>query len=185
MEGGCLMRRTPRTALVAIPFICLLALLLFQTAHRQAPAVSRAARSGHVTIEPGLPLRIDLSVREDHAGPGDPASVEAVIDAADDLREVSLKWIFPDGVQQDATAESSPAAMHLRSGDRRVLRVPVRAARQADLPIRIEASFQVPDGRTFRTEQGVMWRRGPKQPEGQHHADAFEVMGAPVSEPLP
>lgn len=179
------MRRTPRTALVAIPFVCLLVLLLFQIALPQAPVVSRAAHSSHATVEPGLPLRIDLSVREDHAGPGDPASLEAVIDAADDLREVSLKWIFPEGVEQEGTGESSPAAMHLRSGERRVLQVPVRASRQADLPIRIEASFQVPDGRTFRTEQGVLWRRGRKQPEGQHHAGAFEVMGAPVSEPLP
>jgi|SRR5882672_6781265 len=179
------MRRTPRTALVATFLVGLLTPLLFQVAHRLVPGVSRAARSPHATIEPGLPLRIDLSVREDRTGPGDPASVEAVIDAADDLREVSLKWIFPDGVQQDATAESSPASMHLRSGERRVLRVPVRAARQADFPIRIEASFQVPDGRSFRTEQGVMWRRGPKKPEGQQHAGAFEVMGTPVSEPLP
>lgn len=179
------MRRIPRTALVAIPFVCLLALLLFQSAHPQAPVVSRAASSRHATVEPGLPLRIDLSVREDHAGPDDPASLEAVIDAADDLKEVTLKWIFPEGVAEEATAESAPAAMHLRSGERRVLHVPVRASRQADFSIRIEASFQVPDGRVFRTEQGVLWRRGAKQPQGQHHAGAFEVMGAPVSEPLP
>jgi len=174
------MRRTPRTALVAIAFVCLLALLLIQAAHPQAPVVSRAARSGHATVEPGLPLRIDLSIREDHARPGDPATLDAAIDAFDDLREVTLKWVFPAGVQQDGTEESTPAAMHLRSGERRVLHVPVRSSRQADLPIRIEASFQVPDGRVFRTEQGILWQRGPKKPQGQHHAGAFEVMGEPL-----
>jgi len=178
------MRRTLRTALVAIPFVCLLGSLLFQRAHPGTPPVSPAA-TGHATIEPGLPLRIDLTVRDDRPGSGDPARVEAVIDAADDLRAVSLEWIFPEGVRQDAVEDSSPAVMHLRSGERRVLNVPVRATRQADLPIRLEASFQVADGRWFRTQQGVLWRRGPKAPEGRHHSGAFEVNGVPVSEPLP
>ena len=179
------MRRTPRTALVAIPFVCLLAALLFHAAHRGTPAVSPAGALGHPTIEPGLPLRIDLTVRDDRPGSGDPARVEAVIDAAADLREVSLEWIFPEGVRQDAVEDSSPAVMRLRTGERRVLNVPVRATRQADLPIRLEASFQVADGRWFRTEQGVIWRKGPKSPEGKHHAGAFEVKGVPVAEPLP
>jgi hypothetical protein len=179
------MRRTTRTALVAIPFACLLATLLFRSAHLETPAVSPAGPVRHPTIEPGLPLRIDLTVRDDRPGSGDPARVEAVIDAADDLREVSLEWIFPEGVRQDAVEDSSPAVMRLRSGERRVLNVPVRAARQADLPIRLKASFQVSDGRWFRTEQGVLWRRGPKPSEGKHHAGAFEVKGVPVAEPLP
>jgi hypothetical protein len=179
------MRRTPRTALVAIPFVCLLAALLFQSARLETPAVSPAGSPRHPTVEPGLPLRIDLAVRDDRPGSGDPARVEAVIDAADDLREVSLEWVFPEGVRQDAVEDSSPATMRLRSGERRVLNVPVRATREADLPIRLRASFQVADGRWFRTEQGVLWRRGPKTPEGRHHAGAFEVNGVPVSEPLP
>ena len=179
------MRRTTRTALVAIPFACLLVALLFQPAHLETPAVSPAGPVRHPTVEPGLPLRIDLKVHENRPGLGDPAHVEAVIDATGELREVSFEWILPEGVQQEAVEDSSPAVMRLRAGERRVLNVPVRATRQADFPIRLAVSFQVADGRRFRTEQGVMWRRGPKAPEGQHHAGAFEVKGVPVAEPLP
>lgn len=179
------MRRTPRTALVAIPFVCLLAVLLFQQSHREAPAVSSRGPDRHATIEPGLPLRIDLTLREDHSGVGDQARVVAVIDADADLREVSLNWVFPEGVQPDAVEESARDTTRLRSGERRVLTVPVRAARQAEWPIRLQATFQLADGRRFRTEQGVLWRRGPKKPEGRYHAGAFEVMGVPVAEPLP
>lgn len=179
------MRRTPRTALVAICFVCLLVLPSFRSMHQGDPVVSPAAPSRHATVEPGLPLRIDLSLREDRAGHGDPAGLDAVIDAADDLREVSLKWIFPEGVQQEATEDPSQTFKHLQAGERRLLRATLRAARQADFPIRIEASFQVPDGRTFRTQQGILWRRGARKPDGLHHAGAFEVMGEPVAEPLP
>lgn len=179
------MRRTPRTALVAICFICLFALPLFQSADPSRPVVSPVAPSGHATVEPGLPLRINLSLREDRGGTGGPASLEAVIDAEDDLREVSLKWIFPEGVQQDASEDPSQSVKQLRSGERRVLHAAVRAARQADFPIRLEASFQVADGRSFRTQQGILWRRGARKPDGLHHAGAFEVMGEPVAEPLP
>jgi hypothetical protein len=179
------MRRTPRTALVAICFVCLLVLPSFQSMHRGGPVVSPAAPSRHATVEPGLPLRIGLSLREDHEGHGDPASLDAVIDAADDLHEVSLKWIFPEGVEQGATEDPSQSFKHLRAGERRLLRATLRAARRADLPIRLEASFQVADGRTFRTQQGILWRRGARKPDGLHHAGAFEVMGEPVAEPLP
>ncbi|HXU13355.1 MAG TPA: hypothetical protein VN898_15475 [Candidatus Binatia bacterium] len=180
-----MMRRTPRTALVAICFVCLLVLPSFQSAHRGGPVVSPAASSRHATVEPGLPLRIDLSLQEDRTGHGNPASLDAVIDAADDLSEVSLRWIFPEGVQQGAAEDPSQSFKHLRAGERRLLRATLKAARQADFPIRLEASFQVPDGRTFRTQQGLLWRRGARKPDGLHHVGAFEVMGEPVAEPLP
>lgn len=153
--------------------------------HRGGHVVSPAAPARHATVEPGLPLRIDLSLREDRAGHGVPASLDAVIDAADDLREVSLKWIFPEGVEQEAGEDPSQSFKLLKTGERRLLRATLRAVRQADLPIRLEASFQVPDGRTFRTQQGILWRRGARKPDGLHHAGAFEVMGEPVPEPLP
>ena len=174
------MRRTSRTALVAICFACLLALPLFQSAHQGRPIVSPAAPAGHVTVEPGLPLRIDLKVHEAQPGLGNAARVEAVIDADDDLREVSLTWVFPEGVEQEAAEESSQVVKRLQTGERRVLQAAIRAAKQADLPIRLEASFKVPDGRSFRTQQGILWHRGPKKPEGRHHAGAYEVMGEPL-----
>lgn len=179
------MRRTPRTVVVAIPAVCLSAAILFHPSHREAPAVPPAPPGGHATVEPTLPLVLDLKVREGGPRPGEPARIEAIIDAAADLGDVSLQWVFPEGLQGEGGPAGPLAQTPLRAGERRVLEVPLRPLRAGDFSIRLEASFSLADGRKFRTQQGVLWRRGQAAPEGRHHAGAYEVMGTAVSEPLP
>lgn len=180
------MRRTPRIVVVAVPAVCLSAAILFQPAHLESPSVPPPAPVRHATVEPALPLRLDLEVREGRPGHAEPARVEAIIVAAADLLDVSLQWVLPEGLERNGGAAGPQAlAPLLRSGERRLLEVPVRALRGGDFAIRLEASFRLADGRQFRTQQGVLWRRGPAAPEGRHHAGAYEVMGVPVAEPLP
>lgn len=179
------MRRTPRFVIVAFPVACLAAALLFQQAHLQTSSVSRSTPATRATIEPTLPLAIDLSVQEGSPLHGEPARLEAVIEAAADLRDVSLLPVFPEGLTGDGGPPGPVWLAALGPGERRVLSVPLRVLGAGDFPIRLEASFRLPDGREFRTQQGILWRRGPGAPEGRHNAGAYEFMAAPVAEPQP
>ncbi|MBI1949869.1 MAG: hypothetical protein HYS34_00710 [Acidobacteria bacterium] len=179
------MRRTPRIVVVAVPAVCLSAAILFQPAHLGTSFVPPPAPVRHTTVEPTLPLRLDLEVHEGLPGRGEPARVEAMFLAAADLLDVSLHWVLPEGLERDGAAGLQTLTPLMRSGERRLVEVPVRALRAGDFAIRLEASFRLADGRQYRTQQGVLWRRGPAAPAGRHHAGAYEVMGVPVSEPLP
>ncbi len=179
------MRRIPPIVFVAIPAVCLSAAVLFQSSHLQSTPVPPPALVPRTTVEPALALRLDLEVRESRPGDGEPARVEATIVAAADLLDVSLQWDFPEGLERIDLAAGPQILAPLRSGERRLLEVFVRALRAGDFAIRLEAVFRLADGRQFRTQQGVLWRRDPAAPEGRHHAGAYEVMGVPVTEPLP
>ena len=123
------MRRTTRTVVVAIPAVCLSAAILFHPLHLDAPAVPPATPGGHATVEPTLPLVLDLKVREGGPRPGEPARIEAIIDAAADLGDVSLQWVFPEGLQGEGGPAGPLAQTPLRAGERRVLEVPLTPLR--------------------------------------------------------
>jgi len=179
------MRRIPPIVFVALPAVCLSAAVLFQPSHSGTTSVPPPALVPRTTVEPALPLRLDLEVRDGLPGDGEPARVEATIVAAAELLDVLLQWDFPDGLEASGVAAGPQTLAPLRSGERRLLEVPVRALRAGDFAIRLEAVFRLADGRQFRTQQGVLWRQGQAAPEGRHHAGAYEVMGVPVTEPLP
>ncbi|PYT17276.1 MAG: hypothetical protein DMF51_02820 [Acidobacteria bacterium] len=174
------MRRTPRFQVVAWSVLCLSAVLMFQPAHsRPAPGTQR-------TIEPSLPLILELRVTPADAARGEPARLEVSVDAATDLRDVTLSLSLPAGLRAESgPLEAIPSPGILRAHDRRAYSVPLTPLAAGDMPIRLGASFQLPDGREFRTEQGTLWRRGPARSEGRHNAGAYEVMGVPVDEPQP
>ena len=174
------MLRTPRFQVVAWSVLCSAAILMFQPAH------PRPAASIWPEIEPTLPLSLELRVAPADPARGEPARLDVAVDAATDLQDVTLSLFLPAGLRaEDAPLEAIPSPGALRAHDRRSYSVPLAPLAEGDMPIRLGASFRLPDGREFRTEQGILWHRGPAAPGGRHNAGAYEVMGVPVDEPQP
>ena len=173
------MRRTPRFLVVALPVVLVVA------AYWLRPASSRPISVQPSTIEPTLPLSLDLRALPADPGRGEPPRLEAIVNASVDLRDVSLSLVLPEWVRGDGGSLSTGQAAALRAGERRVYVVPLRAGRPGAFPIRLQASFRLPDGRLFQTQQGIEWRSGVGVPEGRHNAGAYEWTGVPVDEPQP
>jgi len=160
---------------VAWPAICFAAALSFQPAHPQPIPVLRS------TIEPTLPLAIDLRVASADPARGEPALLRVTLNAATDLSEVALSLAFPAGLQAEGGPPAAiPSPGRIRTGEARIYSLRLVPLKAGDMPITIEASFRLPDGRLFRTQQGTLWRRAPG-PEARHNAGAYEVMGVPVA----
>ena len=98
---------------------------------------------------------------------------------------MNLSLVLPEALSADAGSLETAQPGSLRAGEKRNYSIPIRSKRAGAFPIRLEASFRLPDGRQFHTQQGIVWRSGAAAPQGQHHAGAYEWMGVPVEEPQP
>jgi len=174
-----LVRRTPRFLVVALPVVLVVAAFWLR------PASSRPYSVAHSTIEPTLPLTLDLQAIPADPGRGLPPRLEATLGASGDLQDVNLSLVVPEALSADSGAIESGPPGSLRAGENRTYSIPIQAKRAGAFPIRLEASFRLPDGRLFHTEQGIIWRSGASAPQGRHHAGAYEWMGVPVGEPQP
>jgi hypothetical protein len=174
-----LVRRTPRFLVVALPVVLVVAAFWLR------PASSRPHSAAHATIEPTLPLTLDLQAVPADPARGLPPRLQAVLGASGDLQDVNLSLVVPEALSADAGGIESDPPGSLRAGESRTYSIPVQAKRAGAFPIRLEASFRLPDGRLFHTQQGIIWRSGAAAPQGQHHAGAYEWMGVPVGEPQP
>lgn len=172
------MLKTPRLLYVALPLVAV-ALLWPGRGYFRPSEDSRA------TIEPTLPLVVDL--RELPADParGTPPGMQAIVDASSDLQNVTFTLLLPDGLSGDDGALTPGRGRPFKAGERRAFVVPLQARRAGEFPIRLEISFRLPDGRMLHTQQGMMWRGGARPREGRLHAGAYEWMGVPVAEPQP
>jgi hypothetical protein len=179
VEGGCLVLRTPRFLAVALPVVLVVA------AQWLRPHTADPSTVPHPTIEPSLPLTLDLRVLPADPDRGEPEHLEATIVASSDLQDVSLSLVLPEGVEGDDTAFPAGDGQILHRGERRIVPVPLRTRSDGEFPIRLLATFRLPDGRHFRTEQGILWRSSGGGPAGRYHAGAYEWMGVPVAEPQP
>jgi hypothetical protein len=176
-------RLTARLALVALAFACLLA----SPASDLSLATGRPRPSPGATIEPVLPLTVDLRVASVHEGRGGGGSarLEAEIEAGPEIREASLILVLPDGLRAEAGALATGITIPLAAAERRLYAVPLRAERAGSFPIRLHVSFSLPDGRTFQTQQGATLRVGPRPEWPRSNAGASEYMAVPLAEPLP
>jgi hypothetical protein len=174
-----LVRRTPRFLVVALPVVLVVAAFWLH------PASSRPHSAAHPTIEPTLPLTLDLQAIPADPVRGLPPRLRATLGASGDLQDVNLSLVVPETLSADAAEIESGPPGSLRGGENRTYSIPIREKRAGSFPIRLEASFRLPDGRLFHTQQGIVWRSGAAAPQGRHHAGAYEWMGVPVGEPQP
>ncbi len=136
-----------------------------------------------VTIEPTLPLLINLKLTGQHGGAqGGVARLEVSLDAGAPLDDVALILVLPDGLK----AEDGPLArglhMPLAQGEHRGYIVPLSAGRAGRFPVRVHAAFRLADGRSFETNQASLLSLGVTAPEGRSNAGAYEFMGVPQEE---
>jgi len=173
------MRWTPRFLIVALAVVLVAAALWIRPASIPAPPAPAP------TIEPTLPLALELRALPDRPGRAEPPRLEATLSASGDLQDVSLSLVLPEDLDGDRTALPGERAFSLRSGEKRVYVIPLRPRRAGAFPVKIDASFRLPDGRILHTEQGMLWRNNAAAPEGRYNAGAYEWMGVPVGEPQP
>jgi hypothetical protein len=170
---------TRRFLVLALPVILVGAPLWLR------PASSTPGSEIHPTIEPTLPLTIDLRVLPADPGNGLPPRLEATVGSSGDLQDVSLSLVLPEGVTGDIGELEAARPGRLRAGETRIYSLPLQARHAGTFPLRMGAVFRLPDGRVLQTQQGLVWRSGVAHPEGRHHAGAYECMGVPVDEPQP
>ena len=174
-----MVRRTPRFLVVALPVILVVAALWLLAAS------FRPDSAAPVTIEPTLPLTIDLQAAPANPLRGLPPRLEATLDVSSDLQDVTLSLILPEALRAVGGGTEIAGPGSLRAGEKRNYSIPIQSRRAGSFPISLEATFRLSDGRVFHTQQGIVWRSGVGAPEGRHHAGAYEWMAVPVGEPQP
>jgi len=147
------------------------------------PGPRRQSVPPAVTIEPTLPLTIDLrltDVTRDHGRARATLAVELSTDA--DLRDVTWELDLPADAHLLDSPTGPHAAGHLAKGQKRLSKLGLEAPGDADQVIHLRAIFRDETGRTFKLGQGVTLAVPRSRPEGVLHAGAYEVMAATPDE---
>jgi hypothetical protein len=150
---------------------------------RQAGPLAGAGSSPAATVEPGLPLAIDLrfdSVSE--ARDGGTALLLVTLAADADIPDLSIDVVLPESLRVQAGTPTRGLTATLGAGERRRYEIPLVAGHQGVFPIRAEVVFRLTDGRSFREGQGTTLRLGVPSPQGRLNAGAYEVRAVPLEE---
>jgi hypothetical protein len=144
-----------------------------------APPETHAAAP---TIEPALPLRIDLTAADlQWSGDRGSARVEVSLVAEAGIRETRLDFEMPEGLS--AEGEVPPANLPaLTAGQSLRYVVPVRSARSGRFGVHVVADLRLDDGRSIRAGQGLDLSFGVPAPPCASNAGAYECSGVPLEE---
>ena len=174
------MRIAPSFALITSTLVLL---LVQPTAQQHRPA--HAPHSSHrATVEPLLPVVIDLQFRNltrtSHGWRG-VALIEVV---GDELpRDVSMRLLLPAGVDAVPGAWLTEIdRFRLLPGTARRHSIPLNLPGDGAYAIQVEAIVESDDGTSFKTRQGRTLHAGRDRGEGRYHLGAYEVMGVPIEE---
>jgi len=167
-----------------VTLICSAALCTLVPLGPRQPTIAGPATSlPHGTIEPTLPLTLNLSLSAVEGGPrGGAAVLDVVVEAGAEIQDLALSLKLPDALRRDGLFLPQGASISMRHGERKQFTVPLSTLRTGEFPIRLEASYRLGDGRSFEAGQGVTLRIGTSPPEGQLHAGAYECMAVPLDE---
>jgi hypothetical protein len=172
-----------RTKRFLVPWLPLFLLVTLPAAPGMAPS---RAHDGVRTVEPTLPLVIDMGVSRAPAGGTAAAELRVELLAGPAIEDLSLTLDLPDGV----TAVGDDTRLRGRQpalvpGERRSFALPLQARPGASRDIRLRASFRLADGRTFSLMQGAALPYEAPDRRGRRHAGAYEVLGVPLSDLRP
>jgi hypothetical protein len=173
------MRRASVFTLICSAALC----ALIVPGLRQATVAGPATLQSHPTIEPTLPLALNLILTAVDGGPrGGTAVLEVAAEAGADLQDLSLSLKLADALRRDGLFLPQGASIAMRRGESRRFTVPLSSSRAGEFPIRLEASYRLGDGRTIEAAQGVTLRIGVAPPEGRENAGAYEFMAVPLDD---
>jgi hypothetical protein len=145
---------------------------------RRESAVS--FRAAHPTIEPTLPLLVDMRFEGvERTAAESRARLVVMVTADQDIQNLELALPAPsDGASLD-TLELPLQPINLAAGNSKTFTIPVRGPGHRDVALRLTASFRTKEGQTLHLGQGATLKGGPEQP-GRSHAGAWEVMAMPL-----
>lgn len=139
-----------------------------------------AFRASHPTVEPTLPLLLDMRLEGvEQTDKESRARLIVVVTADIDVHDLELALPATAGAATLDTLEIPVLPMDLAAGSSRTFTVPIRGPGRSDLALRLTASFRTGDGRMIHLGQGVTLKAAAAQ-AGRFHAGAWEVMAAPL-----
>jgi hypothetical protein len=136
------------------------------------------------TIEPTLPLVIDLRAIPAPGSPGaDPrVDLEVEIEAGPEISDVSIALVLPDDLRALEDSFPSGPAFSLPAAGRRRYGAHLMAVRPGLFPVQVQVAFRDGEGREYSMRQGLDLRLGLPAPVGRSNAGAWEVMAVPLQE---
>lgn len=172
------MRIVPSFAL----FTGALVLLLALPAPRQSAPVPPQPGSHPATVEPLLPVVIDLQFRNLTRTPRGWQGVARIEINGDGFpRDVSMRLLLPDGVDAVPGAWlTAIGGFRLVPGVARRYAIPLNLPGDGAYAIQVEAIVELDDGTSLKTRQGRTLHAGRYRGEGDYRLGAYEVMGVPV-----
>jgi len=177
------MRIAPTFALITGTLV----LLLAQPAARQSLPDQSPQGSHRATIEPLLPVIIDLQFRNltrTRLGWRGVALIEVVGDGLP--RDVSMRLLLPDGVDADPGPWLTQIdRFRIFPGAARRHAIPLNFPADGAYAIQVEAIVELDDGTFLETRQGRTLHAGRYRGEGRYHLGAYEVMGVSGEEVAP
>lgn len=174
--------------LLALAAGSLLAASLSAPSVPSVTAAGIAPRGGHSasTVEPTLPLRIDLAFEAIERGNGR-ARGRLVVDvlAIDEVRDLEIDVRHDDAlsIPEEATLERD--RLRLRRGEMRRYRMAIEGREDRDLPLRLEATFLTADGILLRLGQGITLQKAKPPEQGRLHLGALEYPALVLDGPIP
>ena len=173
------MRRASIVTLICSAALC----TLIPLGPRQPSVAGPEGSPARPTVEPTLPLALDLSLTNVEGGSrGGTAVLEVALEAGTEIRDLSLTLRLPDALRRDGLFLPQGASISMRHGERKRFTVPLSTSRAGEFPIHLDASYRLADGRDLEAGQGVTLRIGTPPPEGRLNAGAYEFMAVPVGE---
>jgi len=138
------------------------------------------------TVEPTLPLRIDLSFDSIERG-GGRARGRLVVElvAIDEVRDLEVDLRHDDALTIPEAANLRRERLRLRRGERRAFRMAVEGRGERDLPLRIEATFRTADGLALSLGQGITLQKARPNGEARLHLGALEYPALVLDGPIP
>jgi len=137
-------------------------------------------RAAHPTVEPTLPLLLEMRLEEVERTDGEARARLVVVVTADrDIRDLELELPGTSGGEKLDTLEIPVQPIDLAAGSSRTFTIPVRAPGRRDLALRLNASFRTREGQVLHLGQGVTLKARPEQ-VGRSHLGAWEVMAVPL-----
>ena len=154
-----------------------------------APAAgvpAQAAPAPTSTVEPTLPLRIDLAFESIERG-GGRARGRLSIDllAIDEVRDLEIAVRHDQALSITEEPTLGRERLQLRRGEVRRDRMVIEGREDRDLPLHLEATFLTANGDVLRLGQGITLQKAKLEGEGRLHLGALEYPALVLDGPIP
>ena len=127
------------------------------------------------TVEPTLPLRIDVTFEQvERSGGRGRGRVRIHLQAIDEVRDLEIEALHDKELSIPEESSLRRERLRLGRGETRVFLMDIEAREDRDLALRLEATFRTDDGTLLHLGQGVTLQGAKPAPAGRLHLGALE-----------